>query len=669
MYALQAEPMTDAGRPVADRAGKSEPRLSGDMARRPALTEEERRLLDFAEVSSDWFYELDRDLKFSLLSSGSSPRTGEDPSALLGRTPVKDGLEEVSDEAWQAHLDDLAARRPVVDFRFARREAGGRLRHFSINAKPIFDAAGAFAGYRGTGREITQIINAERFLRDIIDAVPAVIMVKDAKSRYQMMNDYYARVILGTTPAVATGLVSGAFLGEDVAAVGRTQDDRVLASGVASQPFQRVMPTADGTSRVFLVKKVPLTDGAGPPSRVLTVGMDISQLKEAENALMDTQSRLREGEQRFRDFAESSSHWLWELDRELRYTFVSDGVRAMTGLPPEAYVGLRLFDTHAGQGMDPAAKRQFLEVLDKREPFLDVPVIQTSADGLIRHLRISGRPFYSEDGRFLGHRGTTRDVTPQYDAEAESARWRQARDIAAAADLAKTRFLANMSHELRTPLNAILGFAEIMSEELFGPLGDDNYRGYARDIGVSGRHLLGIINDLLDMSKIELGQFQQSPENMTLADIVDEAVRMARGYAQGLGPTIEAAPVDPGWILHADRRSIRQILLNLLSNSAKFTPTGHRVWVRVEGDREGSLVITIADTGSGIPPDRLTTIFEPFQHGTAEHARGGRGAGLGLWLSRSLVELHGGRLEIDSREGEGTTAVVTIPASRIVSRP
>ncbi len=660
--------MTDAGRPDADRT-EGAARPAAGSGRPAMLTEEERRLLDFAEVSSDWFYELDRDLRFSLLSSGSSARTGENPSALLGKIPTKDGLEGVGDEAWMAHLADLEARRPVVDFRFARTDADGKLRHFSINAKPVFDAGGEFAGYRGTGREITQIVNAERFLREIIDAVPAVIMVKDVESRYVMMNDYYARTILGTTPAIGTGMISGAFLGEKEASIGRAQDTKVLASGETSQPFLRVMPTADGMPRAFLVKKVPLSEGGGNPSRVLTVGMDITPIKEAENALIDAQAKLRESEKRFRDFAESSSHWLWELDRELRYTFVSDGVRAMTGLPPDAYVGMRLFDTHAGQGMDPAAKRQFLEVLDKREPFLDVPVIQTAADGRIRHLRISGRPFFDDSGYFLGHRGSTRDVTPQYDAEADSAKWRQARDIAAAADHAKTRFLAHMSHELRTPLNAILGFSEIMSEEMFGPLGAKNYLDYARDIGASGRHLLGIINDLLDMSRIELGQFQQSPENVALAEIVDESVRMARGYAQGLGAEIEAATVDEAWVVHVDRRSIRQVLLNLLSNAVKFTPSGHRVWVRVEGDREGNLVVTVADTGAGIPAERMATIFEPFHQGPANQAKGRRGAGLGLWLSRSLVEMHGGRLEIDSREGEGTTALVTLPASRVVSRP
>ncbi|MBM3533715.1 MAG: PAS domain-containing sensor histidine kinase [Alphaproteobacteria bacterium] len=660
--------MTDEGRHVTAPTGKTGPRHSGGDARRPSLTDEERRLLDFAEVSSDWFYELDKDLRFSLLSSGSSARTGEDPSALLGQAPTKDGLEMVSDEAWVAHLADLASRRAIVDFRFARKGSDGRLRHFSINAKPVFDASGAFAGYRGTGREITRIVDAERFLRDIIDAVPAVIMVRDAASRYVMMNEYYARV-LGTTPEEGTGRVSGAFLGEPAAAISRAQDEQVLVSGVPSRTFQREMRISDGSTRVFLVKKVPLTEGAGPPSRVLTVGIDISVLKEAEKALMETQAKLRESEQRFRDFAESSSHWLWELDRELRYTFVSDGARAMTGLSPESYVGARLFDTHTGQVMEPASKRQFLEVLDKREPFMDVPVVQTAADGGIRHLRISGRPFFGEDGRLLGYRGTTRDVTSQYDAEADSERWRQARDVAAAADLAKTRFLANMSHELRTPLNAILGFAEVMSEQLFGELGHDNYREYVRDIGVSGRHLLGIINDLLDMSTIELGQFHQSFEDVALAEIVDEAVRMARGYAQGLGPTIEAEPVEAAWIIHVDRRSIRQILLNLLSNAAKFTPAGRRVGVRVESDRDGNLNLVVADTGFGISAERMATIFEPFQRAAAEHARGGRGAGLGLWLSRSLAELHGGSLEIDSREGEGTIATLTIPLSRIVRRP
>ena len=633
-----------------------------------ARTSEERRFRDFAEVSSDWFYELDRDLRFSFLSPGSAERTGEDPSVLIGQRPAKDGLEGVSDEAWLAHIADLEAHRPIVDFRFARRKTGGNLRHFSISAKPIFDAAGAFAGYRGTGREVTATVNAERFLRDIVDAVPTVIMVKDVESRYVMMNDYYAK-LLGATVDAATGKISGAYLGEREAEIGRAKDREVLASGVATEMFQRVMPSADGAKRVFLVKKVPLTDGTGPPSQVLTVGMDISAVKEVEKALVATQGKLRESEQRFRDFAESSSHWLWELDREMRYTFVSDGVRTMTGLPPTAYIGLRLFDTHAGQGMDPAAKRQFLDVLDKREPFIDVPVVQTGADGEVRHLRISGRPFYSESGTFLGHRGTTRDVTAQHVAEDDSARWRQARDMASAADLAKTRFLAHMSHELRTPLNAILGFAEIMSEELFGPIGGETYRGYASDIAVSGRHLLGIINDLLDMSRIELGQFQQTPEDFVLAEVVDEAVRIARGYAQGVGPTIEVAPIDIAWVLHADRRSIRQVLLNLLSNAVKFTPAGRRVWVRVDGGGQGNLTIDVSDSGCGIPPERLAGIFEPFQYGSGGQTRGRQGAGLGLWLSRSLTELHGGKLGLDSRVGEGSTATVTIPSSRVVGRP
>ena len=160
------------------------------------------------------------------------------------------------------HIADLAARRPIVDFRFARIDADGRLRHFSINAKPLFDGNGDFAGYRGTGREITQIVNAEKFLRDIIDAVPAVIMVKDAESRYVMMNDYYARTVLGTTPAIGTGLISGAFLGEKA------------AQGIAS-----VLGSGEGQSIIARLAKQAAAHGvdAGLQGAIMGLGGEASE--------------------------------------------------------------------------------------------------------------------------------------------------------------------------------------------------------------------------------------------------------------------------------------------------------------------------------------------------------------------------------------------------------
>jgi two-component system cell cycle sensor histidine kinase PleC len=170
------------------------------------------------------------------------------------------------------------------------------------------------------------------------------------------------------------------------------------------------------------------------------------------------------------------------------------------------------------------------------------------------------------------------------------------------------------------------------------------------------------------MSRIELGEFRATPEDVPLADLLEESIRIARGYAQG-GPAIDPASGAAGWIVRVDRRAIRQVPLNLLSNAAKFTPRAGHVGVEVTPAGEGGLDIRVSDTGYGISPERLKTIFEPFQESTAEHARVGRGAGLGLWLSRSLIELHGGALRLESRQGEGTVVTVTIPASRVVLSP
>ncbi len=174
----------------------------------------EQRFRDFAEVSSDWFWELDKDLRFSFVSPGTEERTGEATQSLLGREPAKEGLQEVSDEAWAAHLADLQGRRPVVDFRFARQDGTGRLRHFSVSAKPIHGPTGEFAGYRGTGRDITELVDARRFLREVIDAVPAVIAVRDLEGRYLLANRAYA-TLCAVEPAKFIGQRVGVFFGDE----------------------------------------------------------------------------------------------------------------------------------------------------------------------------------------------------------------------------------------------------------------------------------------------------------------------------------------------------------------------------------------------------------------------------------------------------------------------
>ncbi|HYM30366.1 MAG TPA: HAMP domain-containing sensor histidine kinase [Candidatus Cybelea sp.] len=241
-----------------------------------------------------------------------------------------------------------------------------------------------------------------------------------------------------------------------------------------------------------------------------------------------------------------------------------------------------------------------------------------------------------------------------------------ARDEAHAASQAKSHFLANMSHELRTPLNAIIGFSELIRDESFGPVGKACYREYALDIHSSGTHLLNIINDILDLTKIEAGKFDLALEPIELGGLIDTAVRFVEPKA-ATGEIALKVAVAPGMApVQADRRALKQILLNLLSNAVKFTPRGGRIEVRATVEPRGEVVIAVADTGIGIAPADMARVMTPFGQVETAYSRSTQGTGLGLPLTKHLVEMHGGHLELVSASGKGTTAIVRLPAGRAV---
>lgn len=235
---------------------------------------------------------------------------------------------------------------------------------------------------------------------------------------------------------------------------------------------------------------------------------------------------------------------------------------------------------------------------------------------------------------------------------------------AEAANRAKSEFLANMSHELRTPLNAIIGFSELMEQGLFGPLGSERYEEYATDINSSGKYLLGVINDILDMSKIEAGQFSLDREEIDLGPLISETVRVVSLQAAQKAITVETRIAD-ALTLVADRRAIKQIVINLLSNAVKFTGQGGHISVRAR-NTSGALVLTIEDNGCGIPKDALGKLGRPFEQVQNQFSKSHAGSGLGLAISRSLAELQGGALKIRSSEGVGTIVSVRIPVKRAV---
>jgi PAS domain S-box-containing protein len=281
-------------------------------------------------------------------------------------------------------------------------------------------------------------------------------------------------------------------------------------------------------------------------------------------------------------------------------------------------------------------------------------------DGIGIHVLVS-----AATAHFQGRRAMLigmQDITAKR-KEAEALR--DARDQATAASRSKSEFLANMSHELRTPLNAIIGFSEALERELFGPIGSPRYREYAEDIHDSGVHLLSLINDILDLSKIEAGHFKLHEDDAELNHIIGAATRIVRHRAQQSNIAIELSLPEPPISLVADERALKQVLINLVSNAVKFSPDGSLVRI-VSQVRSDCLRISVVDEGAGIAAEDIPRALTPFTQLDGSLSRAHEGTGLGLPLAKHLTELHGGTLHIESVLGEGTAVHVDLPLSRIV---
>jgi two-component system, cell cycle sensor histidine kinase PleC len=250
--------------------------------------------------------------------------------------------------------------------------------------------------------------------------------------------------------------------------------------------------------------------------------------------------------------------------------------------------------------------------------------------------------------------------------EAEKSISDEARRRAESANVAKSRFLATMSHELRTPLNAILGFSEVMKSELLGRIENEQYLEYAGSIHDSGRHLLQLINEILDLSRIEAGRYELHEEPVRLSELIEDCLRLLhlRAQSKGLSIALEFAKgLEPVW---ADQRAMRQICLNLMSNALKFTPRGGRITLSLTAAADGGQMLIVKDTGPGIPKEEIPRVMQAFGQGSLAQRSAEGGTGLGLPIVQNLVALHGGTFELRSELSKGTEAVVGLPSSRLL---
>jgi signal transduction histidine kinase len=253
------------------------------------------------------------------------------------------------------------------------------------------------------------------------------------------------------------------------------------------------------------------------------------------------------------------------------------------------------------------------------------------------------------------------------DTAIERQHLRVAKEVAEAANRAKSQFLATMSHELRTPLNAVIGFAEIIKNEMFGPVQNVRYRGYAGDIFDSGTHLLGLINEVLDMSKLESGQFELYEEDIDLAAAIEASMHFVEPQAERAKVKLFVSLHRDLPLVRVDNRRLRQILINLIANAVKFTPQGGRI--RVSGFRsDGGVAIEVSDTGIGMSAEEIPKAMEPFGQIDNKLSRKYEGTGLGLPLAKHLIGLHGGTLSIESHVNIGTTVRIVLPPNRVVEK-
>ena len=449
-----------------------------------------------------------------------------------------------------------------------------------------------------------------------------------------------------------------------------------LLLGEISSFDQEFRMKHDGGHWVWLRARVALAPGdTERQPHLMGIVFDITQQKIADNLNKEAELRLKDAVENI-----SEAFVLWDADNRL--VLCNSKYQQFHSLPASVCVPGTPYEDVVRSAKEPAirkrisltksgdsdgrsaevqlADQRWLQINERRTKdggFVsvgtDITALKLHEQRLVlseRELMMTVRDLQKE--RLLADQQAQRlvDLADKYARE---------KTRAEAANRSKSEFLANMSHELRTPLNAIIGFSEIMQAQMFGPIGAEKYIEYSSDIHRSGQFLLDVINDILDMSKIEAGRLQLEPEEVTLDSLIDDIMRLVGPRAYDGNVTIERN-VTPAFSVFADKRAFKQVLINLLSNAVKFTPEGGRVSISTINDN-GMPAVVIRDTGIGIPPRDIEKLGRPFEQVENQFTKSKGGSGLGLAISKSLVDLHGGTLSIVSKEGKGTAVTVRFP--------
>jgi two-component system cell cycle sensor histidine kinase PleC len=417
---------------------------------------------------------------------------------------------------------------------------------------------------------------------------------------------------------------------------------------------------------IWLRTRCELVRQANEPGlHLIGIAVDITEQKSLVEKTVAADMRLRDAIETIPE-----AFVLWDADNRL--VLCNSNFQDLHRLPDEAITVGASYESVVAAGRKPVVRNKIINTIPGARTFeaqledgrwLHISEKRTKDGGYvsvgtdITALKTHEEKLIDSEKRLMA---TIADLRASQQRSAElTEKYAEEKTRAEEANQAKSKFLANMSHELRTPLNAIIGFSEIMESGMFGPLGAEKYHEYCGDIRGSGQYLLEVINDILDMSKIEAGRLRLDFDDVRLDTLLNDAMRVVAARAEDKALQVKAR-ISPHLRLRADRRALKQVVLNLLSNAIKFTPNGGRIVVRGRVTNQ-CIVLSIADTGIGIARDALARLGRPFEQVESQLTKIHQGSGLGLAISKSLVELHGGHMRIRSTLGKGTVVMVRLP--------
>ena len=628
------------------------------------LGESEARFRDIAEVAGDWIWETDSSLRYTFFSPRFFELFPFEADGIIGKTRAEYTGANRDDGHWRAHLDDLENRKPFRGFEYSFAGPDGQTRHIRISGKPVFGADGEFRGYRGAGTDITAHINAveelrnsERRFRTVVDNLPVGVNLKDLEGRYLLVNKELEgwhglseKELLGKT---ASEMVDEP---EAIRSARLRQEQELLKTG-APTVREEERRRATGMTQFAVINKFPISDAQGTLIGFGTATIDITEHRKAEEA-------LREREMLLRSIIDNAPARLNLKDLDGRYLLVNEAFARSHGRSPASMVGTKAHEGLSKALADIAMAHHDVTVANRAATAEERNTIMP--DGSSLQVLVTKFPVFDVDENLTSIGSFSIDISELKSAEIAA---REALDEAREADRAKQDFLANMSHELRTPLNAIMGFSEVMQLEMFGQLANDRYREYLNDIFQSSKHLLALVNDILDLSKIEAGKLELSISEFDIADVASAAVRELQGQMRQKSLHFSMDIDRNAATICADKMAVRQMLTNLLSNAVKYTPDNGDITLTVIVEKPHSVKITVSDTGIGIPESDLEKVLSPFgQSGAIELAREG-GIGLGLPIVAALAKLHTGAFEIESVVGAGTRAHITLPVAPLPAGP